>query len=216
MQASGWRGTNPTDPQTRCARFCSAIIGLRFTYAEEFREENLTPTQMKALYANPDDIFLAGLLRTKHGSCVSMPQIYLVIGQRLGTPVDLVAIGKHYFIRWDEPAYRMNIETTSVEKIAVTPDDSVYLDTEGMTRGQLKGSDLRNLTSREVIGELFFTRTSYWHTKDGKCETQSCLDLSHAHHLAPDDPSINALYQAAFNHYGIKPDQTSIDIKPKE
>ena len=216
MQASGWHGTNPNDPETRCVRFCSAIIRLRFAYAEEFREENLTPVQMKALYADANNIFLAGLLRTQQGSCVSMPLIYLVIGQRLDMPVHLVTIGKHYFIRWDEPTYRMNIETTGVEKIAVTPDDSVYLDTEGMTRDQLRGSDLRNLTRREVVGELFFARMSYWHTKDGKCETQSCLDLSRARHLAPDDPRIKAVYQAVFNHYGIKSEYTSIDIRPKE
>jgi hypothetical protein len=183
MQASGWGGTDPDDPKTRCQRFCSAIVGLHFAYADEFREENITPKQLFALVANPNNIFLAGLMRTKRGSCASMPMIYLVIGQRLGMPVHLVTIGKHFFIRWDEPRFRMNIETTIVQKVAWTPDESVYLDTEGMTRDQLRGNQLLNFTSREVIGELFHARSAYWHTKMGKCETQSCLDLARAKFL---------------------------------
>jgi hypothetical protein len=216
MQASGYGGTDADDPKTRCQRFCSAIIGLQFSYTEEFREENLTAAQMKALYANPDNISLAGLLSTRRGSCVSMPLIYLVIGQRLGMPVHLVALGKHFYIRWEEPRFRVNIETTSVKKIAWTPDDSVYLDTEGMTRNQVRGSDLRNLSNREVVGELFFTRMSYWHTKGEKCETQSLRDLTCARHLAPDDPSIERTYQAVFNHHGSKPEYTSVDVRSKQ
>jgi hypothetical protein len=216
MQKSGWHGMNPNDPDTRCCRFCSAIIRLRFAYREEFRHEDLMPAQMKALYADADNVFLAGLLRTGRGSCVSMPLIYLVIGQRLGLPVHLVTLGKHYFIRWEEPGYRMNIETTSVEKITVTPDDSVYLDIEGMRRDQLTGSELRNLTNREVVGDLFFTRSAYWGANGAKRQNQYCLDLSRAHHLSPDDAGIKALHQVVFNHYGIKPEHVLIDIRPKE
>jgi hypothetical protein len=213
MQKSGWHGANPNDPDTRCCRFCSAIIRLHFAYAEEFRRETLTPGQTRELYADANDVFLAGLLRTRRGSCVSMPLIYLVVGQRLGFPVHLVAIGKHYFIRWEESDYHMNIEPTIVQKIAMTPDDSVYLDTEGMTHDQVRGSDLRNLTNREIVGQLFFTRYGYWHSKGAEYEAQACLDLSRAHHLAPDDPGIMAMYQAVSNHYGIKPEHAAIDIR---
>src|SRR6266850_5026427 len=175
MQRSGWHGVNPNDPDTRCCRFCSAIIRLRFAYAEEFRQENLTRAQMKGLYSDANYIFLAGLLHTRRGTCVSMPLVYLVIGQRLGLPVHLVTLGKHYFIRWEEPGYRMNIETTAVEKITMTPDDSVYLDIEGMTRDRLTGSQMRNLTKREVMGNLFFTRSAYWATKGRSCKNRQCL-----------------------------------------
>lgn len=204
LNASGWPTPNSDDPQTRCQRFCSAMIRLNFGYAKEFREENPTPMQMKALYSNPDNIFLAGLLRTKQGTCVSMPLIYLVIGQRLHMPVHLVEIGKHYLIRWDEPRFRMDIETTITTETAWTSDESVYLDSEGMTRDQLRGSDLRNLTNREVIGELLFARTSYWHTKGGGFESRSRNDLILAHNLAPDDPGIETLYHDVLNHRGIQ------------
>ena len=215
MQADGYGGTDPNDPKTRCRRFCSAIIGLKFSYAEQFRDENLSAAQSKALYTDPDNVFLAGLMSTRQGSCVSMPLIYLVIGRRLGMPVHLVAIGKHFFIRWEEPGFRMDIETTSVSKIAWTPDDSVYMDIEGMTKDQLRGSDLRNLSNREVIGELFFTRMSHWHAKGEKYGAQSLHDLAKAYELAPDDPVIGKTYQTVFNNKTAS-EYTSVDHKPKQ
>jgi Transglutaminase-like superfamily len=199
MQDDGYGGTDPNDPKTKCRRFCSAIIGLHFDYAEEFRQEDISPAQSKALYENPGNIFLAGLMRTRQGSCVSMPLIYLVIGQRLGLPIHLVAIGKHFFIRWDEPGFRVDIETTSTRKIAWTADDSVCLDIEGMKRDQLRGSDLRNLSNREVVGELFFIRMSYWHARGPDYETQSLNDLALAHQLASEDPAIEKTYAAVFS-----------------
>lgn len=216
MQMTGSHGKNPNAPDARCYMFCSAIVGLKFAYREEYRSENITRAQEKALHGDANNTFLAGLLHTRRGTCVSMPMIYLVIGQRLGLPVYLVHIGKHYFVRWEEPKYRMNIETTIVQKVCTTPDESVYLDAEGLTRDQLKGSELRNLTNREVVGQILFTRVCYWSTKGVKAENQRCLDLSRALHLSPDDPGIAASYKSVFDYYGIRPDDTLIDIQPTE
>ncbi len=190
------RGESLQDANTRCAIFCNAIIKLKFAYAEAFRRENITPALLKSLYADPNNICLAGLLRTRRGSCVSMPLIYLVIGQRLEMPVHLVAIGRHYFIRWEEPGYRMNIEPTIVDKVSVTPDDSVYLEIEGMTPEQLTGSDLRNLSSREVVGHLLFARSAYWATKGPDFSSRQRHDLSQAWQLAPDDQAIKKSHEA--------------------
>ncbi len=210
------RGESLTNANTRCGIFCNAIIKLGFAYAEEFRRESVTPALMRTLYANPDNICLAGLLRTRRGSCVSMPLIYLVIGQRLGLPVHLVAIGRHYFIRWEEPGYRMNIEPTIVNRVSVTPDDSVYLEIEGMTRAQLKGSDLRNLTSREVVGNLFFARSAYWATKGPEHAPEQRRDLSRAALFAPDDPGISKSHQAILNAQNVKPEPAATSSKEKK
>jgi regulator of sirC expression with transglutaminase-like and TPR domain len=209
------RGQKPKDPDVRCAIFANAIIKLRFTYAEQFSYENLTPAQMQGLYHDANNIFLAGLLRTRRGSCVSMPLIYLVIGQRLGMPVHLVTVGKHCFIRWEEPGYRMNIETTSVDKVRVTPDDTVYTDAEGLKPSELVGNQMRNLTRCEVVGNLFFARSAHWRTYRGEHETQSCMDIARARHLAPEDPGIKATQEGMYKAYGIRPEHTSIDIRIK-
>lgn len=193
------RGENPAAPRTRCAIFCNAIIKLQFAYADEFRQERITPGQMKALYANPDNIFFAGLLQTKRGSCVSMPLVYLVIGQRLGLPVHLVCVGRHYFIRWEEPGFRLNIETTIVDRVSVSPDDQVYLEIEGLPRDKLNGSELRNLTSKEVVGNLLFARSGYWAVHGSAGRASQLRDLAWARALAPDDPGIRKAYDSALS-----------------
>lgn len=210
------RGENPAAPSTRCAIFCNAVIKLRFAYAEEFRQRDLSPGQRKALYGDANHILLAGLFQTRRGTCVSMPLLYLVIGQRLGYPVHLVAIGSHYFIRWQEPGYRLNIETTSVDKVRVTDDDGAYLETEGLTRDQIKGSELRNLTRGEVVGQLLFARSGHWIFRREPSPSRSWMDLSRARHLAPDDPAIILAHEGIFSRYGIGPADTLATLQKKE
>ena len=214
MRANNGLAKDGNDGATRCRLFCSALQRLRFSYTEEFRQEDLSPAQLKALYADPNHVFLAGLLRTQRGSCVSMPLIYLVIGQRLGMPVHLVTLRKHYFIRWEEPGYRMNIETTIVDRIAVTPDDAVYLEAEGLKREEVEGSQLRNLKRREVVGMLLYTRSCYWGLKGTAGQRQSCSDISRARQLAPDDPAIKRVQEAVFQRHGIKTEASANDPKP--
>jgi hypothetical protein len=216
QEVANSKGKNPNDPETRCGIFCGSVVKLGFGYAEQFRQHDLTPEQNSALHGNANSIFLAGLLRTHRGTCISMPLAYLVIGQRLGMPVHLVAIGKHYFIRWQEPSFRMNIETTIVDRVAVTADDYVYLEDEGLTRDQLRGSDLRNLTSQEVLGELLFTRSGYWVMSAEKSLSRSLVDLSRASHLAPEDASIQMAQQAIFARYTVTPADTLLTLQEKE
>jgi hypothetical protein len=211
-QAREKHPANPNKPIWRCGSFAYAIHKLGFAYTEEFRKQDLSPAESQALHSNANDVFLVGLLHTQRGSCISMPLIYLVIGQRLGYPVHLVVLGKHYFIRWQEPGFRVNIEPTINDDACLT-DDENYLEIEGMTRDQLSGSDLRNLTNREVVGQLFYTRSGYWAMNGPKCRTQCCLDISRAQHLVPEDSAITKTYQTLFNHYGIKPEHSSIEIR---
>jgi len=145
-----------------------------------------------------------------------MPLGYLAVGLRLGLPVHLVHVGQHYFVRWEEPGFRVNIETTIVDRASVTPDDTVYLETEGLARADIRGSTLRNLTRREAVGMFFFERACHWDTHGRSRQTEYCMDLARARHLAPDDPSIHAVKDAVFAHYGIRPEHRHITITPKE
>jgi hypothetical protein len=63
-----------------------------------------------------------------------------------------------------------------------------------MTRAQVTGSQLRNLTHREVVGELLYTRSAYWANKGPTHRSRPRSDLSRARQLAPDDPAIKATY----------------------
>jgi len=100
----------------------------------------------------------------------------------------------------------MNIEPTIVERVAVTPDNSVYLESEGMTPAQVTGSQLRNLTNREVVGELLYTRSAYWAARGANYRTRQLRDLSRAPQLAPEATIDKTLIGSARDHYNLSVD----------
>jgi hypothetical protein len=216
QEVAASKGKDLNSPEIRCAIFCNAIIRLKFSYVDAFRKTNITDSESEQLHADPNNTLFAGLLLSGYGSCVSMPMLYVTIGQRLGMPIRLVCIGKHYFARWEERGYRVDIETTATDKVWVTSDDSVYMEEEGLTRAQLHGSDLRSLSNREVLGQLFFERSAYWIMAQVKSRSRSWADLSRAHHLCPDDPVITKTYTSVFKRFRITPQDTLTSLQQKE
>jgi hypothetical protein len=69
----------------------------------------------------------------------------------------------------------MNIETTAVDNVWITDDDFAYIEGEGMTRDQVQGNELRNLSNREIIGSLLFLR-SFSLDDDGTAGTDQKSD----------------------------------------
>jgi Transglutaminase-like superfamily len=60
-----------------------------------------------------NDQFLNGYIATKHGSCVTMSMLYLVLAQRLGWPIKPVRSAKHFYCRYIKKGFRQdNIEAT--------------------------------------------------------------------------------------------------------
>ncbi len=183
------------DPANRAYIFASGVIGLGIDYREEFQRVELTSAESRALYLDANNIFVAGLLRTGRGTCVSMPMLYLLIGQRADFPVHFVTVGKHCFIRWEEPGYRMNFETTIVQSVSMTPDDDVYLESEGLTRQDIAGTNaLRNFTPREVIGALFFTRACHLFVHGPEHMDAIARDGHRAVRLIPDSGNVRAFH----------------------
>lgn len=180
------------DPLDPIFGFASAIIALGIDYKEEFKSESITPEQTQKLYSDPDNIFLAGLLRSRRGSCVSMPMLYLVVGQKLEMPIHLVTIGRHSFVRWQQGEKWFNIETTITKQVAITDSNDIYLETEGLTPQKIKGTNaLRNLTNIEVVGLMFAARAGCWTAKGAKYALNAYIDLTRANSLVPDDPNIS-------------------------
>ncbi|SFD96419.1 transglutaminase family protein [Paracidovorax konjaci] len=57
---------------------------------------------------------LATYLRTKKGNCVSMPILFVILGQKLGIDVTLARSPEHIFVKYrDEQGRLFNLETTS-------------------------------------------------------------------------------------------------------
>lgn len=174
-------------------RFGSAMIALGITYNDKFKTQDPTHEEIQRLYGNPDNIFLAGLLRTGKGSCVSMPLLYLVIGQKLGLPVHLVSVGKHFLIRWQGKDFWFNMETTITEKVCITDSNDNYFESESLTPEMIKGTNqLRNLTKREVLGSLLAARSAQWVSRGGGYNKHAYADFRRASFLIPDDPFIKS------------------------
>ena len=63
-------------------------------------------------FANPDQVFLTGLLGPERsGTCSSLPVLYAAIGRELGYPLKLVTTKGHLFVRWEGEGERFNVET---------------------------------------------------------------------------------------------------------
>ena len=194
-----------SDPDRLCYVFCSGIIGLGIDYKEEFKQYQTGPTDVRDLYRDADNVFLAGLLKTGYGSCVSLPQLYLVIGQRLDMPIYLVTIGQHSFVRWQEDDYKMNIETTIVSTVARTPTEENFFQAEELTREDIKGSNaLENLNKREVVGELLYARCGWYYVQGPEYTQEFLRDLWRARKLSPNNSNIKKMYEdtlAQMNQY---------------
>jgi hypothetical protein len=83
-------------------------------YKAELKSEAGQTRAKDAFFANPDDVFLTGLLGPKReGTCSSMPVLYVAIGCELGYPLKLVTTKGHMFVRWEGNGERFNIEATA-------------------------------------------------------------------------------------------------------
>lgn len=99
---------------------------------------------------------LSTYLRTRRGNCVSMPILFLLVGERMGLTLSLSTAPLHVFVRYTDPAGReMNLETTS----GGHPSRTVFY------RQQMPMSDrsiesglyMRTLTRREAVALMATT-----------------------------------------------------------
>ena len=78
-------------------------------------------------FSDASDFFLQGLLSDKrHGTCASMPYLYVAIGRRLGYPVSIASAYTHSYVYYDEGnGKHFNVEATE-DRGFVTPSDDEY------------------------------------------------------------------------------------------
>lgn len=93
---------------------------------------------------------LSTYLKTRRGNCVSMPMLFIAIGQRVGLDVSLAEAPSHLFVKWrDEQGAEMNVETTSGAGVT---SDGWYRSQMPMTDEAVKsGTYMRRLSKREVV-----------------------------------------------------------------
>ncbi|MGD9487181.1 MAG: transglutaminase family protein [Calditrichaceae bacterium] len=100
--------------------------------------------------------FINGYIATKKGSCITMPLLYVIIGERLGWPIYPVRSAKHFFVRYIPKElsfnFQQNIETTNGGSFI--SDEQYKLDVQIPDKAIENGVYLRTLSKKEYLASL--------------------------------------------------------------
>lgn len=109
---------------------------------------------------NPTDKLLSYFMRTRKGNCVSMPVLFVVLGQKLGLPVTLSTAPLHDFAKFKrDNGDWMNVEVTSYG----TKTDEHYAQELSITpRALANGIYLRTLNRRGDVLVIADTLMQYY------------------------------------------------------
>jgi regulator of sirC expression with transglutaminase-like and TPR domain len=119
---------------------------------------------------------LANYIATRRGNCVSMPILFVIVGQRLGLDVTLSRAPEHYFVKFrsDDGTY-INAETTHDGGVKL---DASYAREYVITSQAVKnGVYLRPLTKRESATQIVGTLTEFLSHKGDYKHLHPLLDL---------------------------------------
>ena len=82
-------------------------------YNAQLRVDPANTRANDGFFADSRDVFLTGLLGPeRHGTCSSLPVLYVAVGRQLGYPLKLVTTKGHMFVRWEGGGERFNLEAT--------------------------------------------------------------------------------------------------------
>ena len=108
-----------------------------------------------------NDQFLNGYIATKHGSCITMAMLYLVLAQRLGWPIKPVRSAKHFYCRYIKKGFKQdNIEATCGG--GYIPTWRYAADVGEPKRAIRNGVYERVLTNKQYIASLLEENARYF------------------------------------------------------
>lgn len=116
--------------------------------------------------------FINGYIATKKGSCITMPLLYVILGERLGWPIYPVRSAKHFFVRYiPEELYinfDQNIETTNGGSFI--SNEQYKLDVQIPDKAIENGVYLRTLSKKEYLASLLLVNAAQ-HLENDNIET---------------------------------------------
>jgi hypothetical protein len=145
--------------------------------------------------------FIHGVLTgDRTGTCANMPVLYAAVGRIIGYPIYLVAAKGHFFCRWHNArtGERFNIEASG--RGLTTPTDDHYTRwPKPVTEQEVHlGIYLRNLDPAEELGHFMATRGHCLLDKGHVLD--AIVAYTHAHRLAPADPTCFHFLLRTLNH----------------
>lgn len=134
---------------------------------------------------NPKNKQLATYLATRKGNCVSMPILFVILGQRLGLPLALATAPNHVLVKFADDTQQMwlNVEATA----GGFKYDSSYQRETGISEAALdNGLYLRPLLPHEGVGVIAGTLMEHYGAKKDAAALMAVADLALA--ANPKDP----------------------------
>lgn len=99
---------------------------------------------------------ITNYLKTRKGNCVSMPLLFVILGQKLGINVTIARAPEHFFVRHiDESGQSFNLETTT--GAGLKKDSSYKSEFEIPQKAIDSGLYLRTLNKKETVLMIFMT-----------------------------------------------------------
>ena len=146
-------------------------LGMVCWYVDEvlnirYREDQRTLKRVR--YTDPSDLFLNGVIDTRHGTCGNMATLHVALCWRLGWPASLACVGSHYICRFDDGEVTHNIEATKTGGggFHSHPDEYYLKEYQLPHKAITCGSDLRAVTSREMLALFFGARGRHLENMD--------------------------------------------------
>lgn len=110
-------------------------------------------------------MFVSKLMRTNSGQCHSMPLLYLILAEQLGTKANLVMSPNHSYIRFvDSDGEQQSIELTN----GMFSTDTFVLNSGAIkSEGLQSGIYMKNLSEKELLSQTFVDLASGYIHKFG-------------------------------------------------
>lgn len=178
------RGNVPANPTAR--QVLDALLKTLYVPGEWNQGKPFTYDLSDPLGKNPKNKQLATYLTTRKGNCVSMPILFVILGQRLGLTVALAMAPNHLLVKFadDEQQMWLNIEATA----GGFKYDSSYQRETGISDAALdNGLYLRPLLPHEGVGVIASTLLEHYGAKKDTDALMAVADLALA--ANPKDPA---------------------------
>jgi hypothetical protein len=136
--------------------FIDEALGIRY------REDQKGLDQV--FYTDPSDLFLHGVMYTRHGTCANMPTLHVALAWRLGWPVSLACAWAHLISRYEDGKNVYNIEATNSGRGGFhSHPDEYYQRKYCLSKEAIRtGSDLSCVTPKQMLGLFIGFRARYW------------------------------------------------------
>jgi len=140
------------------------------------------------LGTNVHNKLLPNYIASKKGNCVSMPLLFIALGQRLGIEVTAALVPSHVFVKYhDDTGNWLNLETTGT---ANPTADASYRKQVSMTDQSIaNGLYMRPLSKKETLTVMLGTLIQHYTSQGNNTHVIGVADLVLAHY----PNSINAL-----------------------